>query len=41
MKTTRYKFEQAVQEVKPESINWLKDEFKAILESTKDFTRKA
>ena len=41
MKTTRYKFEQAVQEVKPETTEWLKDEFKAILESEKDYTRKA
>jgi hypothetical protein len=41
MKTTRYKFEQTVQEVKEETTSWLKDEFKAILESDKDFTRKA
>ena len=41
MKTTRYRFEQVVQEVKSENIDWLRDEFKAILESDKDFTRKA
>ena len=40
MKTTRYKFEQLVQEAKDESKDWLRDEFKAILESDKDFTRK-
>jgi len=41
MKTTRYRFEQAVQEVKTDTTEWLKDEFKSILESDKDFTRKA
>ena len=41
MKTTRYKFEQVVQEVSQENIQFLEDEFKAILESDKDFTRKA
>jgi len=41
MKTTRYRFEQAVQEVKQDTTEWLKDEFKSILESDKDFTRKA
>ena len=41
MKTTRYRFEQAVQEVKEGTTEWLKDEFKSILESDKDFTRKA
>ena len=41
MKTTRYRFEQAVQEVKQETKEWLKDEFKSVLESDKDFTRKA
>ncbi len=41
MKTTRYRFEQAVQEVKADTTSWLRDEFKAILESNKDFTRKA
>ncbi len=40
MKTTRYRFEQAVQEVKEDTTQWLKDEFKSILESDKDFTRK-
>ena len=40
MKTTRYRFEQAVQEVKEDSTQWLKDEFKSILESDKDYTRK-
>ena len=40
MKTARYKFEQSVQEVKEESVQWLKDEFKSILESEKDYTRK-
>ena len=41
MKTTRYRFEQAVQEVKEDTTGWLIDEYKAILESDKDFTRKA
>ncbi len=41
MKTTRYRFEQQVQEVKEETKSWLADEFKGILESDKDFTRKA
>ena len=41
MKTTRYRFEQAVQEVQTDTIDLLKDEFKSILESNKDFTRKA
>jgi len=41
MKTTRYRFEQSVQEVKEETKSWLTDEFKGILESDKDFTRKA
>lgn len=40
MKTTRYKFEQAVQEVKEDTKEWLRDEFKSILESEKDYTRK-
>ena len=40
MKTTRYRFEQAVQEVNTNTQDWLKDEFKTILESDKDFTRK-
>jgi hypothetical protein len=41
MKTTRYRFEQAVQAVTEDTTQWLKDEFKSILESDKDFTRKA
>ena len=41
MKTTRYRFEQLVQEVTEDKIDWLRDEFRAILESDKDFTRKA
>lgn len=41
MKTTRYKFEQTVQSANANSIKWLKDEFRAILESDKDYTRKA
>ena len=40
MKTLRYRFEQAVQEVNEETTEWLIDEFKSILESDKDFTRK-
>ena len=40
MKTTRYRFEQSVQEATDASIEYLKSEFKAILESNKDFTRK-
>lgn len=40
MKTTRYRFEQAVQDVKEDTTQWLRDEFKSILESNKDFTRK-
>ncbi len=41
MKTTRYKFEQTVQGANDKSREWLKDEFRAILESDKDYTRKA
>jgi len=41
MKTTRYRFEQSVQEAKEDTKSWLTDEFKSILESDKDFTRKA
>ncbi len=41
MKTTRYKFEQTVQSATEQSKEWLKDEFRAILESDKDYTRKA
>ena len=33
MKTTRYRFEQVVQEVKEENTDWLRDEFRAVLES--------
>jgi len=41
MKTTIYRFEETVQNAKENNIQWLKDEFKAILESEKDYTRKA
>jgi len=41
MKTTRYKFEQTVQSATGKTVEWLKDEFRAILESDKDYTRKA
>ena len=41
MKTTRYKFEQMVQSASDSSKEWLKQEFRAILESDKDYTRKA
>ena len=41
MKTIRYRFEQAVQEVNEETTEWLIGEFKSILTSDKDFTRKA
>ena len=40
MKTLRYRFEQAVQEVNEETTEWLIAEFKSILESDKDYTRK-
>jgi len=40
MKTTRYKFEQVVQEVKEDSREWLRDALREVLESDKDFTRK-
>lgn len=40
MKTTRYRFEQAVQEANASTIDWLKGEFKDILESDKDYTAK-
>ena len=40
MKTTRYKFEQTVQSATVKTTEWLKDEFRAILESDKDHTRK-
>ena len=41
MKTTRYKFEQAVQNANEKNKEWLKEEFRAILESDRDYTRKA
>lgn len=41
MKTTRSRFEKAVQNVNEDSVGWLRDEFKSILESDKDYTRKA
>jgi len=40
MKTTRYRFEQAVAEVKEDTTEWLRDELRSVLESDKDFTRK-
>ena len=40
MKTTRFKFEQTVQSANDKSREWLKDEFRAILESDRDYTRK-
>ena len=40
MKTSRYRFEQAVQDVKEDTKSWLIDEFKSVLESAKDYTRK-
>lgn len=41
MKTTRYKFEQSVQSATAKTTEWLKEEFRAILESDKDYTRKS
>ena len=41
MKTTRYKFETTVQSATAKTKEWLKDELRAILESDKDYTRKA
>lgn len=41
MKTTRYQFEKTIQEASEASKEWLIDAFKSILESDKDFTRKA
>lgn len=41
MKTKRYKFEMQIERASLESQEWLKREFKSILESEKDFTRKA
>jgi len=40
MKTTRYKFETAVQSATEKTKEWLKEQFRAILESDKDYTRK-
>ena len=41
MKTTRYNFERTVQDAKESNIDWLEQEFRTILESDKDYTRKA
>ena len=41
MRTTRFNFEKAVQEVSADNTQWLKDEFISILEVDKEFTRKA
>ena len=41
MKTQRYNFERQVEKASLESQDWLKREFRTILESDKDFTRKA
>ena len=41
MKTTRYEFETAVQSANEQRKEWLKDEFRSILESDRDYTRKA
>jgi len=41
MKTTRYRFQTAIEAVQEDSTQWLIDEFKSILESEKEFTRKA
>ena len=41
MKTTRFKFEQTVQSATAKTTEWLKEEFRSILESDKDHTRKA
>ena len=41
MKTTRYRFEKEVEGASPQTRAYLKGEFKNILESDKDFTRKA
>lgn len=41
MKTTRYNFEKALQEAKGNNVSWLQEEYKSILESDKDYTRKA
>ncbi len=41
MKTTRYNFEKIIQEAKKSNSEFIKDQFKSILESNKDYTRKA
>ncbi len=41
MKTTRYQFETTVQNATEKTVEWLKEEFRSILESDKDYTRKA
>lgn len=41
MKTQRYNFERQVERASCESQEWLKREFRTILESEKDYTRKA
>ena len=41
MKTQRYNFERQVERASLESQEWLKREFRTILESEKDYTRKA
>lgn len=41
MKTQRYNFERQVEKASLESQEWLKREFRTILESDKDYTRKA
>ena len=41
MKTTRYQFETTVQSATTKTKEWLKEELRAILESDKDYTRKA
>lgn len=40
MKTTRYQFETTVQSATEKNQEWLKEAFRAILESDKDYTRK-
>jgi hypothetical protein len=41
MKTTRYNFERVLQDAKANNTDWLKEGYKSILESDKDYTRKA
>jgi len=41
MQTTRYSFEKAIENISDSGMEWLKDQFISILESDKDFTRKA